>query len=80
MEVLETVLQVLQLLVTIVVMILVLLQSDNEGGNIISGGSESSSAMGMSRDKKLARYTKIMGVVFFVTTIATSAVMLYNIK
>lgn len=80
MGVLETILQVLQILVTVIVMILVLLQSDNEGGNMMTGTSESSSAMGMSRDKKLARYTKIMGTVFVVLTIATSAVMMYNIK
>lgn len=80
MGVLETILQVLQILVTVIVMILVLLQSDNEGGNMMTGASEGSSAMGMSRDKKLARYTKIMGTVFVVLTIATSAVMMYNIK
>lgn len=80
MEVLEVILQVLQILVAVVVMILVLLQSDNESGNMITGVSEGSSAMGMSRDKKLAKYTKIMGTAFVVLTIATSAVMMYNIK
>lgn len=80
MGMLQTILQILQILVTVIVMILVLLQSDNESGNIINGGGESSSAMGMSKDKKLAKYTKVMGIIFFITTIATSAVMLYNVK
>lgn len=80
MGMLETILQILQILVTVIVMILVLLQSDNESGNIMTGGGESSSAMGMSKDKKLAKYTKVMGIIFFITTIATSAVMLYNVK
>lgn len=80
MGMLQTILQVLQILVTVIVMILVLLQSDNESGNIMAGGGESSSTMGMSKDKKLAKYTKVMGVIFFITTIATSAVMLYNVK
>lgn len=78
MGILETILQVLQILVTIVVMILVLLQSDNESGGITSGVT--SSAMGMSRDGKLAKYTKVVGFVFIVLTIATSAVMLYNVN
>lgn len=80
MGMLQTILQILQILVTVIVMILVLLQSDNESGNIMTGGGESSSAMGMSKDKKLAKYTKVMGIIFFITTIATSAVMLYNVK
>ena len=80
MEVLETVLQILQILTTVVVMILVLLQSDNESKTGLSGVAESSSTMGMSRDKKLAKYTKVVGIAFLVLTIATSAVMIYNIK
>ena len=78
MEVLQGILQGLQILVTIVVMILVLLQSDNESGNVVSGGN--SSTMGMSRDGKLARYTKIVGIAFVVLTVATSTVMLINVQ
>lgn len=79
MGILQTILQIAQILVTVVVMILVLLQSDNEsGGNIVSGGN--SSTMGMSRDGKLAKYTKIVGVIFVVLTIATSTVMLINVQ
>ena len=78
MGVLQGILQGLQILVTIVVMILVLLQSDNDSGNVVSGGN--SSTMGMSRDGKLARYTKIVGIAFVVLTVATSTVMLINVQ
>lgn len=79
MGILQTILQIAQILVTVVVMILVLLQSDNEtSGNIVSGGS--SSTMGMSRDGKLAKYTKIVGIAFVVLTVATSTVMLINVQ
>ncbi|MBO5180006.1 MAG: preprotein translocase subunit SecG [Clostridia bacterium] len=78
MGILQTILQILQILVTVVVMILVLLQSDNESGNIVSGGN--SSTMGMSRDGKLAKYTKIVGVAFIILTVATSTVMLINVQ
>lgn len=78
MGILQGILQGLQILVTVVIMILVLLQSDNESGNVVSGGN--SSTMGMSRDGKLARYTKIVGIVFVLLTIATSTVMLINVQ
>ena len=78
MGILQTILQILQILVTVVVMILVLLQSDNESGNIVSGGN--SSTMGMSRDGKLAKYTKIVGVAFIILTVATSTVMLIKVQ
>lgn len=78
MGVIQGILQGLQILVTIVVMILVLLQSDNESGNIVSGGN--SSTMGMSRDAKLARMTKWFGIAFVILTIATSTVMLINVQ
>ena len=80
MGILQTLLQILQILVAVIVMILVLLQSDNDNKNIMTGGSESSSAMGMSRDTKLAKYTRIMGIAFIVLTIATSTVMLLNVQ
>lgn len=80
MGILQTILQILQILVAVLVMILVLLQSDNDNKNVLTGGSESSSAMGMSRDTKLAKYTRIVGFAFIVLTIATSTVMLLNIQ
>ena len=62
------------------VMLLVLLQSDKDEGSIMTGSKDSSSSMGVSRDKKLARLTAWVGAIFVVLTIATSTIMLHNIK
>ena len=81
MLILEKILAILQILSAVIVMILVLLQADKDEGNIVTGSSESSgSGMGMSRDKKLARLTAWAGTAFVVLTIATSTIMLLNLK
>ncbi len=80
MLILEKVLAILQILSAVIVMILVLLQSDKDEGSIITGSSESGNSMGMSRDKKLARLTAWVGTAFIILTIATSTIMLINIK
>lgn len=80
MLVLEKILAILQIISAIIVMFLVLLQSDKAEGNIVTGSSESSNSMGMSRDKKLARLTGWVGAAFVVLTIATSTIMLINVK
>ena len=79
MEVLENVLGILQIISAVIVMLLVLLQSDNESGNIVTGGNENNS-IGMSRDKKLARLTAYVGAAFVILTIASSTIMLINVK
>ena len=79
MGILEKILAILQIISAVIVMLLVLLQSDNESGNIVTGGSENNS-MGMSRDKRLAKLTAWFGTVFIVLTIASSTVMLINVK
>lgn len=79
MGILEKILAILQIISAVIVMLLVLLQSDNESGNIVTGGSENNS-MGMSRDKRLARLTAWFGAAFIILTIASSTVMLINVK
>lgn len=79
MGILEKILAILQIISAVIVMLLVLLQSDNESGNIVTGGSENNS-MGMSRDKRLAKYTAGFGTAFILLTIASSTVMLINVK
>ena len=79
MIVLEKILAILQIISAVIVMLLVLLQSDKDEGNIVTGNTESS-GVGMSRDKKLARLTAWIGTAFIVLTIATSTVMLINVK
>ena len=79
MGILEKILAILQIISAVIVMLLVLLQSDNESGNIVTGGSENNSR-GMSRDKRLAKLTAWCGTAFIVLTIASSTVMLINVK
>lgn len=79
MEILEKILGILQIISAVIVMLLVLLQSDNESGNIVTGATENNS-MGMSRDKKLARLTAYVGTAFIILTIASSTVMLLNVR
>ena len=80
MVVLEKILAILQIISAVVVMLLVLLQSDKGEGNIITGASEGNNSIGMSRDKKLAKLTAWVGTAFVVLTIATSTIMLLNVK
>ena len=78
MEFLEKLVIVLQIFSAIFVMILVLLQDSKEDGNIITGSSNKGGAMGASRNTKLAKLTKYVGVIFIVLTIASSTLMLIN--
>lgn len=79
MVILEKILAILQIISAVIVMLLVLLQSDNESGSIVTSGSENNS-MGMSKDKKIARLTAWFGAAFIILTIASSTVMLINVK
>lgn len=79
MVIIEKILAILQIISAVVVMLLVLLQSDKESGNIVTGTSENNS-MGMSKDKKLGRLTAYTGAIFIILTIATSTIMLVNVK
>lgn len=79
MIILEKILAILQIISAVIVMLLVLLQSDNESGSIVTSGSENNS-MGMSKDKKIARLTAWFGAAFIILTIASSTVMLINVK
>jgi protein translocase SecG subunit len=78
MEFLETLFTVLQILSAIIVMILVLLQDSKEDGNIITGSSNQGGTMGASRNTKLAKLTKYVGIAFIIFTIASSTLMLIN--
>ncbi len=79
MVILEKILAILQIISAVIVMLLVLLQSDNESGSIVTSGNENNS-MGMSKDKKIARLTAWFGAAFIILTIASSTVMLINVK
>ncbi len=76
MEFLKTLITVLQIFSAVIVMILVLLQDSKEDGNIVTGSSNKGGSIGASRDEKLAKLTKRVGIAFIILTIASSTLML----
>lgn len=78
MNILQTILSILQIISALIIIFLVLLQSDNESGSLITG--EGNSNMGMSKDKKIARMTVWVGTFFVILTIASSSIMMFNIN
>ncbi len=78
MKGLENVVTFLQVIIGIIVVILVLLQQGKDDGNIISGSSNKGGSMGSSKEARLAKLTKIMGVAYILFTIASGSLMLIN--
>lgn len=78
MKGLENVVTFMQVIIGIIVVILVLLQQGKDDGNIISGTSNKGGSMGSSKEARLAKLTKIMGVAYILFTIASGSLMLIN--
>ncbi len=78
MKVLENIVTVLQVLSAIIVMILVLIQEGNEDGSIVTGESNRGGTMGSSREARLVKLTKYVGIIFAVLTIASTSLMIIN--
>lgn len=78
MIVLETVVQILQIILGLGIIFLVLSQEGKEEGNIVTGSSNKGGSMGSSREDRLAKITKYVGIAYIVLTIAASSVMLIN--
>ena len=76
MEFLKTLITVLQIFSAVIVMILVLLQDSKEDGNIVTGSSNKGGSIGVSKDEKLAKLTKRVGIAFIILTIASNTLML----
>lgn len=76
MEFLKTLITVLQIFSAVIVMILVLLQDSKEDGNIVTGSSNKGGSIGASKDEKLAKLTKRVGIAFIILTIASNTLML----
>lgn len=74
----ETFVTVMQILSAVLVMILVLRQEGKEGGNIVTGESNKGGTMGSSKEAKLAKITKHVGIAFAVLTIAATSLMIIN--
>ena len=67
---------VLQVLSCLGVILLVMFQKLKEGNGLTgSTGNEGSSGMGMSNEKRLARYTVIVAIAFVVFTIVSSTLI-----
>lgn len=81
MSVLQTVLGVLFIVVSIVLTIVVLMQESRQSGlsGAIAGGADSflGKNKGRSIDARLARWTKYIGIVFFVLAIASMFLLAY---
>lgn len=76
MNVLENIFTFLQIFVGIIVLILVLLQDGKDDGNVIVANK--GGAMGTSKDEKIAKLTKYIGIAYIVLTIISSSIMLIN--
>lgn len=70
----------IQLVSAIIILILVSLQKSKEEDGITGNVSSSASGMGMSRENLLSRWTGIVGVIFIVSTIAVSTLMVIDLK
>lgn len=78
MKFLETLVTILQILSAVIVMILVLLQEGKESGSVVTGESNRGGTMGSSKEARLARVTKYVGIVFVLLTIASTSLMIIN--
>lgn len=78
MKTLENIVTFLQVIVGIIVVVLVLLQQGKDDGNIVSGSSNRGGSMGSSKEARLAKLTKIMGIAYILFTIASGSLMLIN--
>lgn len=76
MKALETIFTIIQVFAGILVLIFVLLQDSKEDGNIVVGNK--GGTMGSSKDERLAKTTRWLGIVYIVFTIISGTLMLIN--
>ena len=76
MEFLQNILMFLQIFAGIIVVILVLLQDSNERSNIIVSNAGKGGNMGSSKNEKLAKLTRRLGIAYIILTVVLSAVMI----
>ena len=84
MEVLEIIVGALVLVVSLAVIVAILFQQGHRSGvnGAISGAADTFLSKNKARtaDKILAKYTKILAIVFFVLAIVANAISLYLTK
>lgn len=78
MIVLERIVTIIQALSAVLIMILVLLQEGKESGSIVTGETNKGGTMGSSKEARLASITKVVGIVFAITTIGATSLMIIN--
>ena len=67
---------IIQIISAVIVMVLVLLQKLKEGDGITSNNTNTNnSGMGMSKEKRLSNLTVVFGIIFIITTIITSTLL-----
>ena len=57
---------------------MVLLQEGKEDGSIVTGESNRGGTMGSSKEARLAKITKYLGIAFAFLTIASTSLMIIN--
>lgn len=81
MQPLEIILGILILLTSLLIVVLVLLQEGKQQGlsGAIAGGAETffGKSKGRTMEQKLVKITRVLAVVFFVLTMATTLVLLF---
>ncbi len=65
----------LQVISALVVIVLVMFQKLKEGNGLSGSTNEGASGMGMSKDKKLSRFTILFGILFVVFTVIASTLI-----
>ena len=70
----------LQIISAIAVILLVMLQKLKEGNGITDQGNEGASGAGLSRDKKLSRFTIVCSIAFVLFTIVSSTLLFQDLK
>ena len=78
MEFLEKLVTVLQILTAVAVIFMVLLQEGKEDGSIVTGESNRGGTMGSSKEARLAKIRKYLGIAFALLTIASTSLMIIN--
>ena len=81
MQALEIILGIVILITSILIVILVLLQEGKQQGlsGAIAGGAETffGKSKGRTMEQKLVKITRVLAVIFFVLTMATTLVLLF---
>ncbi len=69
---------VLQVFVGVLAIILVLLQNSKDEGNVVTGSANKGGTMGTSGEAKLVKWTKVLGAIYIILTIAAGSLMIVN--